>query len=351
MIGWDSNEVLCNILHSTNQVIHCCVEQHNSNKRFFCFFVYASNDDIERRQLWEDLILHKGVVKDAEWLIIGDFNVSLTPEDKSTGSSVVTSEMNDFRECVENIEVEDLNQSSFHFTWVQKMHDVGKDSGVLKKIDRAMCSNSFVDKYSRAHVEFQPHNVSDHTPMLLSIPNMARRKVKPFRFSNHLAYKPKFLPLIGSVWDQQVQGFKILSVVSKLKLVKKKLRQFSREKGSVFDKVKKLKIELERVQTDVMNDPDNLELREEENAYFKAYKEASIDEERLLIQKTKLQWLKEGDQNTAYFHKVMKTRLNRNRIEAIEDVNGILFKGNEVPDQFVKFYSELLGKKYNVSDF
>lgn len=57
-----------------------------------------------------------------------------------------------------------------------------------------------------------------------------------------------------------------------------------------------------------------------------------IDEERLLKQKTKITWLKEGDKNSAYFHKVLKGRLNRSRILLICDEDGRRFEHNDIAD-------------------
>ena len=39
-------------------------------------------------------------------------------------------------------------------------------------------------------------------------------------------------------------------------------------------------------------------------------------------QKSRIQWLKEGDQNTAFFHSSIKNRLNRNKILSLNDPNG-----------------------------
>lgn len=61
---------------------------------------------------------------------VGDFNVALNVDDKSVGTSSFDISMREFRECVEDIEVSDVNYTRLKFTWNQKPK--GQD-GLLKK--------------------------------------------------------------------------------------------------------------------------------------------------------------------------------------------------------------------------
>ncbi|GJW35996.1 hypothetical protein Tco_0058916 [Tanacetum coccineum] len=47
----------------------------------------------------------------------------------------------------------------------------------------------------------------------------------------------------------------------------------------------------------------------EKASYLNAFQDALLMEERLLVQKAKIDWLKLGDANTAYFHKVVKSAI------------------------------------------
>ncbi|GKG52974.1 hypothetical protein Tco_0550086, partial [Tanacetum coccineum] len=91
------------------------------------------------------------------------------------------------------------------------------------------------------------------------------------------------------------------------------MRGLNRKNGDVFDKVKVIKAELSRVQEVLDKDPINASLREEEMIFYQAYKVAALDAKKLLQQKTKIQWLKEGDLNSSFFYSSVKGRTNRNR--------------------------------------
>nr|GFD16918.1 hypothetical protein [Tanacetum cinerariifolium] len=91
-------------------------------------------------------------------------------------------------------------------------------------------------------------------------------------------------------------------------------------------------------------DPSNVELHVEEAAYLHAYLDAILMEERLLVQKAKIDWLKLGDANTTYFHKVVKIQTARNRIDSTVDNNGATIDGDQVPLAFIDHYTEFLGQ-------
>nr|GEU30806.1 hypothetical protein [Tanacetum cinerariifolium] len=73
------------------------------------------------------------------------------------------------------------------------------------------------------------------------------------------------------------------------------------------------------------------------------FNQAVLTEERFLKHKAKIQWLKEGDSNSAYFHKAVKSRVSRSRIDAVTNVKGVVFENNMLPDAFVSHYETFLG--------
>ncbi|KAK1407942.1 hypothetical protein QVD17_39570 [Tagetes erecta] len=98
----------------------------------------------------------------------------------------------------------------------------------------------------------------------------------------------------------------------------------------------------------VMN-PFDLDLRKEEAVVANKFKEASLDEERYLKQKSKIDWLAEGDNNTAFFHNSLKVKNHRSRIDVILDGGGTIHEGENVQKAFVNHYEKFLGIEGDVS--
>ncbi|GJY95469.1 zinc knuckle CX2CX4HX4C containing protein [Tanacetum coccineum] len=120
-------------------------------KELFCSFVYAHNRYIHRHALWHNLCLHKHYIRGRPWCLLGDFNAALNLEDKLVGSSNIDIVMRDFKDCVEEIKVSDVNHSVLKFTWNQKPK--GED-GFLKKIDKIMVNMEFNYTFIGAHAIF-----------------------------------------------------------------------------------------------------------------------------------------------------------------------------------------------------
>nr|GEW80921.1 RNA-directed DNA polymerase, eukaryota, reverse transcriptase zinc-binding domain protein [Tanacetum cinerariifolium] len=118
--------------------------------------------------------------------------------------------------------------------------------------------------------------------------------------------------------------------------------------GDIFEKVKELREELKVVQIQIDKNPNNKILREGESRVLHEYNAAMSDEEKLMFQKAKIKWLSVGDRNNAYFHRILKSRNHRNRVNAVHDEEGRRFKGDKVGDQFVKHFKHFLGESVHV---
>ncbi|GJV44787.1 RNA-directed DNA polymerase, eukaryota, reverse transcriptase zinc-binding domain protein [Tanacetum coccineum] len=239
----------------------------------------------------------------------GDLNVSLNLEDHSEGISCMTQDMEEFRDCTNVLKMEDICSSGLHYTWIKSLLNL--KSSVLKKIDKVTGNEEFFKEYLRAHVVFLPYGISDHSPAVLTSPKTIKAKSRSFRFANYIADKDDFL-----MWN-------------------------------LFENVKKIKKELDEVQIKIDDAPTNIQLREQSVKLFKDYSLALEDEEKILLQKTKVEWLKEGDRNSPYFHKVLKGRSNRSRVEEICGEDNVRYTGDLVPIQFVKHFQMFLGEQSN----
>ncbi|XP_022002776.1 uncharacterized protein LOC110900170 [Helianthus annuus] len=288
----------------------------------------------------DQLSLHKNFVCNEPWVILGDFNSALNLEDKSMGCSSVSLSMKEFQECVDEIEMVDIKCTGIHFTWNQKPK---KGIGLMKKIDRVMGNPHFIEKYPSTFAEFHPSRLSDHCSCVVSVPDMEKRKHRPFKFANFLAYKPDFLPIVEKGWGISIDGVYQFSVVKKLRLLKSPLRALLYHQGNLHKKVEELRVKLDRIQCDMDKDPSSLTLRDEEATTRSDFQTALLDEERFLKQKSKVDWLAAGDMNTAFFHSTLKNRVHYSRIEVIRDVRGNVYTDEMVSGAFVDHYEHFLG--------
>ncbi|GJX35824.1 sodium/hydrogen exchanger 6 [Tanacetum coccineum] len=303
VLGWNDDLVDVMIMAQTNQVMHVQVNTRADRKTLFCSFVYADNYYIDHRVLWSNLVGHARLMRNRPWVLLGDFNAALNLEDHSSGGYEPNAAMREFKECVQAMKLADVISTGLHFTWNQKPKG---SNGILKKIDRIMGNLQFNDDFPRSFALFQPFRISDHLPCVL-------------------------------------QGCAMFRVVKRLKGLKSPFRKLLHNHGNLHERVNKIRIELDEAQKVINRDPSSSILREEHAHYLLAFKEAQLDEERFLKQKAKIEWLKAGDSNTAYFHKIMKSKCARNMIEMVSDASNNLYDDNQVPGAFVNHYNQFLG--------
>nr|XP_043630341.1 uncharacterized protein LOC122601665 [Erigeron canadensis] len=346
VLGWNPDVVDVMMISQIDQVMHTQFVFKADRRSFFCSFVYAHNKYIDRRELWKNLVVHKQFVKNKPWSIMGDFNATLNLEDKALGMSSLDIAMREFRDCIETIEVVDVNSVGLHFTWNQKPK--GMDDQ-LKKIDRVLANVEFMDIFMGATAIFQPYRVSDHTPSVLRIPMKIKFRPKPFKISNLLLHNEKFWDTVSTTWKEVIIGHHSFILVKKLKALKSPLRKLLYSHGNIHTNVSKLRVELDEVQKALDKEPHNQMLKEEEAAYLHAFNDALLTEEHFLKQKAKVEWLKVGDSNSAYFHKVVKSRVQRRRIDVIMDPNGNLLDGDGLITAFLNHYELFLGRAGRVT--
>lgn len=129
----------------------------------------------------------------------------------------------------------------------------------------------------------------------------------------------------------------------KLKEIKNRLKSWDLE---VFGQVNLKKKEL----IDVIDSLDSIEgqngWNEDMIALRKATKsdlgEICLKEERMAHQKAKITWLKEGDMNSKFFHRILSHRRAKNAIVKLEKENGDLMEEEGVIiGEINKFYKQL----------
>nr|GEX13993.1 hypothetical protein [Tanacetum cinerariifolium] len=257
--------------------------------------IITQDDQVMHTRIW--FKADKKELFCSPWCLLGDFNAALNLEDYAAGSFNIDIFMREFKECVEDIHVSD------------------------------------------------PYRISDHSPTILKLPMSSIVKLKPFKLSNILTHRVRFKEVVKEGWKTHFSGFHMFCVVKKFKHMKRLFRKLLFDHGNLHYNVKRLRVELDRVQSDLDADPFNSILREEEAAYVLAFNEGLIMQESFLKQKLKIEWLRVEDSNSAYFHKAVKGRISRSRIDVVTTCDCALCSNDQVPVAFVNHYAAFLRQK------
>ena len=218
----------------------------------------------------------------------------------------------------------------------------------MSRLDRFLVSADWESRFSKVIQRTLPRPVSDHCPMLLDNDGI-KTGSSPFRFENMWLKVEGFKDLLRGWWQSlQFSGSFSFVLASKLKALKGILKVWNKE---VFGRVElKKKRGLSRISfwDEVEKDKElSLAEAEERQKARENYKEWVDLEEVSWRQKSREIWLKEGDRNTGFFHRMANSHRRRNSISSIRINGRNLVKEVEVKEGLVRAFQCLLSAPIN----
>ncbi|KAK2385146.1 hypothetical protein QL285_072415 [Trifolium repens] len=297
-----------------------CLEWGPTKTICFIVNVYSKCDIISKRNLWSSIITAKRGLGDGRWCVVGDFNAVCSMEERvgvnANDGNVASTEIIEFRNFVEELELVDLPILGRRFTWY---HASGN---AMSRIDRILISDEWAHKWGNAALWGLSRDVSDHCPLILKYSHEDWGP-KPFRFNNFWLDNKKLVGIVESFWEtHKVEGWMGFVLKEKLKTLKTILKEWHKEEyGGLEARIEGVVVDIKDL--DVRGELVGLSSQEVE-----CRKEKFITlwnllrcKEALTVQRSRSKWLKEGDANTKFFHNSVKMRSRLNAISAIK-VNG-----------------------------
>ncbi|XP_074299839.1 uncharacterized protein LOC141631010 [Silene latifolia] len=159
------------------------------------------------------------------------------------------------------------------------------------------------------------------------------------------SHSPAFKPCVQQHWSKEWQGTKMFSLVKKLKSLKWPLKMLNKDDfNDVENNAARARISLEYIQDKLRSDPQNSDFIHQEIDTANSVRFLDRACHEFLLQKSKATWVEKGDQNSKYFHSIIKSRQVRNTVVRIENVKGVTWEDTmEIQGAFLEFYKSLLG--------
>ncbi|KAL9665350.1 hypothetical protein QQ045_020769 [Rhodiola kirilowii] len=162
LLFWNRATIKINNVVKNYYFMFCKVEAEN--KRFGLIVVYASNNQRERKQMWEE-IEKAGDKFNGCWICMGDFNCVTDQKDKLNGNRVRDTDTVDFRKFLAITGMQDLPSSGYHYTWSN--NHVNPADRIWCKLDRALGNDLWFEEMEGVQANFLPPTISDHSPVIV----------------------------------------------------------------------------------------------------------------------------------------------------------------------------------------
>ncbi|XP_061993561.1 uncharacterized protein LOC133711457 [Rosa rugosa] len=316
VILWKSNLVKVDVIEPHDRFIHCLIKDLVTSKSYYATFVYAYPQKDRQAVLWNDLARLQPPNNEC-WVLMGDFNIITSLDEKLGGGQVVTNYMLNFCDFLNNENLFSLRAFGLPYTWTNKHED---DSLIFERLDRACVNTSLLNDCPDIKLENLPIIGSDHGPICLTLNNIKKKKNKSFKFEAIWLSHKEFKPLVEHIWNQSLNTNHLLNFVTIAGQFSSQAQNWNKNVyGNLFRKLEDLNERSSLIQQQLMMSPmsnylqvQDLQVREELLVLYK-------DEELFWAQKAKANWLKLGDRNTRFFQAQVNIRKKSNLITRIQD--------------------------------
>ena len=201
---WNPNKIKVTLLKETRQLIHLKVFDIQQNKYVHITIAFGLHTVIDRRQLWKDLCLIASSSQGIPWITQGNFNEVLDPKEISGGNPKRDHGMEEFSNYLYQACLVDLRYSGIYFTWSNRRFN--REDFIERKLDRTLVNSDWFDKFPNSHTTFQTPGISDHSPNIVDMGIVTRKKGIPFKFYNYWTTLDKFDETMEKAWNFDIEG-------------------------------------------------------------------------------------------------------------------------------------------------
>ncbi|GJW89042.1 RNA-directed DNA polymerase, eukaryota [Tanacetum coccineum] len=166
-----------------------------SSTKLLIISVYAPQDHVEKRMLW-DYLLHLLEGWDGEYVLMGDFN-EVRSDQERFGTLFNVKGANAFNNFIALVNLIDLPLEGYSFTWSHK------SAMKMSKLDRFLVSEGLTSLFPCLSALCLDKNLSDHRPILMRELIMDYGPT-PFRIYHPWFSKEGFDKLVEDSWNKLV---------------------------------------------------------------------------------------------------------------------------------------------------
>jgi hypothetical protein len=232
------------------------------------------------------------------------------------------------------------------FTWNNRQ-DV--NTHVKVRLDRAVANGLFSSLFENCMVENIITTSSDHYAILISLERLSRVVTEApvhhnFKFEAMWLRAPEYRDFLEKEWSEGVGGqHSLQNTWSNLNHVAGSLKDWSYATfGSVRKKIRKLEGRLRYIR----GQPVSESILEEARSVERELCELFEREEIMAHQRSRVEWLCEGDRNTTFFHARASARRRTNKIDMSMRADGSKCEAHgEIKSMIHLFYEELFSSE------
>ncbi|CAM8888420.1 unnamed protein product [Rhodiola kirilowii] len=270
-----------------------------------------------------------------KWVVLGDFNEILYSAEMSGKRKRDNDQMRRFRQALLQCSLRDIGFSGPCFTFSNRRKGAEE---TRVRLDRVVANKHWMRSFPSANVLNGWALHSDHRPLILSLEksltHSTRNSLKTFRFEPMWMRDSNFKEVVKTVWMKV--GNTSTNMANKLHACGKELAIWNNQKfGNVQRNIKNLKEYINKLQVE----PRTSDVIEREEEASRKLDEWLAREELLWRQRSRTEWLKDGDRNTAFFRAKSTQRRDAKFINTLKTQDGeVVFSTDDILKGFADYF-------------
>lgn len=246
----------------------------------------------------------------------GDFNETRSPSKRSGSCRETTRRSQAFTEQINDNQLLKVEFSGAHHTWA---HGLTPKTRQSRRLDRALCNGSWSLRFEDAKVGHLPVVQFDHCLIFISANGFVPLNAlnRPFRFQATWLTHEKFQSYVKDKW------FSNEPLVSALSQLASDLQIWNKEVfGNLFIQKNTLLARTTGIQHVLSSRRDRGLIKHESKLRLELDDVPKKKSKIMWYQKSRIDWINNGDRNTTFFHLCTVVRRWKNNVTAIKDNNG-----------------------------
>ncbi|XP_071699081.1 uncharacterized protein [Rutidosis leptorrhynchoides] len=284
---WKANETILNVLN-----------------------VYGPHEDDKKQKLWDSIASLISGSNEA-WAICGDFN-EVRVEAERFNCEFIAYRAKRFNEFIENNALLDIPLGGRAYTRVS-------DDGIkFSKLDHFLLSENFYTLWENISAVVLDRLESDHCPIVL-MDDDKNFGPKPCKVFDVWLEGAEAEQIVKDAWNEKMAGSrKDRCLMKKLKKVKLALKSWSTQQfGQIDGEIEMYKSTANSLELKA----ESIKLNTQEMDLWKNSRKKWLEKERIktsmLKQKARVKWVLEGDENSRFFHSIIRNKNNRCNIRGV----------------------------------
>ncbi|XP_048494767.1 uncharacterized protein LOC125494918 [Beta vulgaris subsp. vulgaris] len=308
-IYW-KEEVLFSLISFSQH--HICGDIDDGTRKWRFIGVYGWAKEEEKCHTWS-LLRHLCEDSSRPILLGGDFNEILSYDEKEGGVDRVRREITHFRDTVNDLSLRDLGYVGVWHTWERGN---SFSTCIRERLDRFLCTSSWLELYPNSCVEHSIRYKSDHSAIILRPTRISRPAgQRRFFFESSWLLDAGCEELVRSSWlDSAGQ-----SLPGRVTSLGQNLVNWSGQKfRNLGKKIEAAEKQLLLVQQHGISDAsirDRLTIE-------KQLDDLHSKHEAYWYLRSRVAEVRDGDRNTKYFHHKASQRRKRNQIKGLLNAQG-----------------------------